>query len=80
MCRAAVYTLRPESSHVGVGGTAFKAGGTAHDKTTSKGTEGQGAQGQGKEVRPEKGRAQGSTLGTTVKNLNYTQAKWESER
>lgn len=65
---------------MGVGGTAFKAGGIAHDKTTSKGTEGQGAKGQGKEVRPEKGRARGSTLGTTVKNLNYTQGKWESGR
>ena len=29
------------------GGTAFKAGGTAYDKATSKGREGQGAKGQG---------------------------------
>ena len=29
------------------GGTAFKAGGTACDKATSKGREGQGAKGQG---------------------------------
>lgn len=62
------------------GGRAFKAGGTACDKAMSKGREGQGAKGQGNEVKPEKGRAWGSTLGTIVKNLDYTRAKWESDR